>query len=438
MKKFLPVLVLLLISAAMAAFIYKDKIKTAFSDETAQNGGMAGGTMKRSRWAGGNRVVSVLAAEAKKADVPVYLYGVGTVQAYQAATVRAQVSGRVVSVEFTEGEMVGKGDVLARIDPVSYQAAYDQAVAKKAINEAVLENARADLKRLEQLEKSKYTSTQQADAQRAQVAQAEAQLRQDQAAIDATKTDLDYTVIRAPIDGRTGIREVDEGNLVTPNDTGGIVVVAQLQPISVYFTLPEIYIADLIAAKNAGPVELTVSVGGKVLGEGKLAVIDNRIDQNTGTVRLKGTFSNQDQKLWPGQFVSVRLHLKTLDDATVIPSAGLQQGASGRYVYRIESDSTVKLTKIEVAREDEDRAVIAQGIEPGDKVAVSGFANIQDGAKIKIDDGQGDENAPEDGKREGPQGVSGAVKGNAASRRPAQLLGEASAAPREPATERAQ
>ena len=438
MKKILPVLVLLLISAAMAAFIYKDKIMATFSGETAQNGGTAGGAMTRSRWAGGNRVVSVLAAQAKKTDVPVYLYGVGTVQAYQAATVRAQVSGRIVSVEFTEGEMVKKGDVLARIDPVSYRAAYDQAVAKKAINEAVLENARADLKRLEQLEKSNYTSTQQADAQRAQVAQAEAQLRQDQAAIDAAGTDLDYTVIRAPIDGRTGIREVDEGNLVTPSDASGIVVIAQLQPISVYFTLPEIYIADLIAAKNAGTVELTASVGDKIVGEGELAVIDNRIDQNTGTVRLKGTFLNDEQKLWPGQFVSVRLHLKTLDDATVIPSAALQQGASGRYVYRIQPDSTVKLTGIEVTSEDEDRAVIAKGIEPGDKVAISGFANIQDGAKIKIDDGEGDESVPENGKQEGPQGVSGATPGKAASNRPSQSLGEASAAPREPATERAQ
>jgi multidrug efflux system membrane fusion protein len=432
-KKFLPALVLILVTAAAAAFIYKGKIQATLSGEVAENKDAAGRDQgRRGRWGtGGDRAVSILAETAKKADVPVYLYGVGTVQAYNAATVRAQVSGRLISVEFTEGQPVRKGDILARIDPVSYQAAYDQAAAKKAINEAVLENARADLKRLEQLEKSNYTSTQQADAQRAKVAQAEAQLRQDQAVINSAKTDLDHTVIRAPIDGRTGLREIDTGNLVTPNDASGIVVVAQLQPISVFFTLPETYIADLIDARKAGTVKLTASAGGKVLGEGELAVIDNRIDQNTGTVRLKGTFPNEDLRLWPGQFVSVRLHLKTLEDATVIPSAALQQGASGRFVYRVEPDSTVKLTPVEVASEDENQAVIASGIEPGEVVAVSGFANIQDGAKIKVDDGRRQDEKPGRENRGKLQGVSGASKGQAAPESAIQPMGEANAAPRD-------
>lgn len=433
MKKILPALILLVVTAAALAFIYKDKIFVKPLGETAEGGSSrAGGAGRRGRWAANSdRAVSVLAETVKKADVPVYLHGVGTVQAYQAATVRAQVSGRLISVDFTEGQSVRKGDVLARLDPVSYQAAYDQAVAKKSLDESALENARADLQRFEKLEKSNFASAQQADAQRAKVAQAEAQIRQDQAAIDAAKADLDHTVIRAPIDGRTGLREVDAGNLVTPNDAGGIVVVAQLQPISVLFTLPETYIADLIEARSAGTVKLTATVGGKALGAGELAVIDNRIDQNTGTVRLKGTFPNEELKLWPGQFVNVRLHLKTLDDATVIPSAALQQGASGRFVYVIQPDSTVKLTPVEVAKEDENQAVIVKGVEPGDSVAVSGFANIQDGAKVEIDDGRGTDATPKNDKQEKPRGGSSGANRPSASNMRSQSLGEASAAPRE-------
>ncbi len=225
-------------------------------------------------------------------------------------------------------------------------------------------------------------SEQQADTQRALVAQSEAQLRQDQAAIDSAKTNLDFTTVRAPFDGRAGIREVDIGNLVTPGDSGSIVFIAQLQPISVLFTLPETYVGDLVAAKAAGPVELTASVGGKVVGEGALEVIDNRIDQSTGTVRLKGTFPNETLALWPGQFVNIRLHLRTLPGVTVVPSAAVQQGASGRFVYLTQPDKTVKLTNVEVTQEGEEQAVIAKGITPGDEVVTSGFANLQDGSKI--------------------------------------------------------
>ena len=242
MRRFLPTFVLLLITAAAVAFIYRDRIIPKTDGEQSAHGERRGGGGRRGRWAADPaKPVSILAEEVKTADVPIYLHGVGTVQASNAATVRAQVSGRLIVVEFTEGQTIRKGDVLARIDPATYQAAYDQATARKAMDEATLANARADLKRLETLAKSNYSSEQATDAQRAKVAQTEAQVRQDQAQIDAAKTDLDRTIIRAPIDGRTGIREVDIGNLVTPADSGGIAVITQLQPISVVFSLSESY-----------------------------------------------------------------------------------------------------------------------------------------------------------------------------------------------------
>jgi multidrug efflux system membrane fusion protein len=411
-KRFLPALILSLITAAAVGFIYKDKLLAKLGGEatTAEEKAPAFGH-RGGHGAGTDRPVSILARAAETAAVPVYLYGVGTVGAYNKATVRAQVGGRLISVEFQEGQTVKKGDVLARIDPAHYQAAYDQAAAKKVMNEAALENALADLKRLETLAKSNYTSEQAADAQRAKVAQLRAQIRQDEAAIESARTDLEYTVIRAPIDGRTGIREVDVGNLVTPGDAGGIATIAQLQPISVVFTLPEIHISELIEAKAAGRVGLRASVGGKTIGEGALEVIDNMIDQNTGTIRLKGTFPNRPITLWPGQFVNVRLHLKTLEDATVVPSAAVQQGVSGQFVYRIEPDRTVKLTPVEIAREDEDWAVVALGIQADDKVAVSGFANLKDGAKVVVDDTQGTGTAPEGKAPATPEGTSGSGDG---------------------------
>jgi multidrug efflux system membrane fusion protein len=393
-RRLLPAFILLLITAGAVVFIYRDRVfpkpEGELTAESRPRGGGGGG--RRGRWAADpNRPVSILAEEVKTANMPVYLYGVGAVQAYNSATVRTQVTGRLIAVEFTEGQTIRKGDVLARIDPATYQAAYDQAVARKAMDEATLANAQADLQRLETLAKSNYSSAQATDAQRAKVAQTEAQVRQDQAQIDASKTDLDRTIIRAPIDGRTGLREVDVGNLVTPADSGGIASITQLQPISVVFSLSESFIGDLNEAQKAGTVALTASVGGKTVGEGTLQVIDNRINQNTGTVRLKGTFANDELALWPGQFVNIRLHLKTIDKATVVSSAAVQQGASGRFVYVVQPEGTVKLTPVEVTQEGESVAVIGKGVQPGERVASSGFANLQDGSKVTVDDGKGEE-----------------------------------------------
>ena len=249
MKRVLPVLILIFMTCAAVTFIYKEKIfPKPPGDEASADSSRGGGRRSRRGAADPNRPVVVLAVAAKTADVPVYLNGVGAVQAYNSAAVHAQVGGRLIEVDFAEGQNVKTGDVLAKIDPATYQAAYDQAVAKKAMDEATLANAQRDLARYEALQKSAYASAQQAETQRTLVAQTEAQIRQDQAAIDSAKTNLDYTTIRSPFDGLAGIRALDVGNLVTPGDAGAIVVIAQLQPISVIFTLPETFVGDLVQA----------------------------------------------------------------------------------------------------------------------------------------------------------------------------------------------
>jgi multidrug efflux system membrane fusion protein len=422
-KRFLPTLVLLLITAAALAFIYKDQIFPRAPGERAEEGGPpgagGGGGRRGGRRGGGdpNRPVPVLAEAATKQNVPVYLNGVGTMQAYNTATVRAQVSGRLIAVNYDEGQDVKRGDVLAQIDPVTYKAEYDQAVARKGITEALLANARRDLQRYESLVSSNAGSRQQADTQRALVQQYEAQIRQEQAVIDAAKANLDFTTIRAPIDGRTGIRQVDIGNLVTSGDSGGIVVITQLQPISVLFTLPETVLPELIAAKARGTVGLAASVGGETLAEGQLEVIDNRIEEATGTVRLKGTFSNTPLRLWPGQFVNIRLHLKTLQDATVVPAVAVQQGASGRFVYVATPENTAKLTPVTVTQEDERQAVIAAGLQPGDRVVTTGFANLQDGARISLDNADGRQPDAQPGAQSAPQADRAGPRGQGRERR---------------------
>ena len=439
MKKILPTLIFLLITAAAVAFIYKDKI---FPPQPGQNGqsaeqqgGQGGGRRGGRRRNDPNRPVAVLTEEARTQDVPVYLHGVGTVQASNTVNVRPQVGGRLVEVNVREGQDVKAGDILAKIDPVTYQAAYDQSLAKKAMTEAQLANAKRDLERFENLAKSSYGTQKDLDTQKALVAQYEAQIRQDQAAIDNAKANLDFTVIRAPLNGRTGIRVVDVGNLVQANDASGIAFITQIQPIDVVFTLPETYVSDLIAAQAAGKVALAATVGDERLAEGALSVIDNRIDEATGTVRLKGSFSNDPVRLWPGQFVNISLHLKTLTNATVVTAAAVQQGTAGRYVYVVQpgENATVKRVAVKVAQEDEKQAAISEGIKPGDKIVTTGFVNLQDGSRIRLQKpGEAPEPgaAPHDGAA--PQAGTGNGEGGG-RRRHRQQQGDQAEAPSPPA-----
>jgi multidrug efflux system membrane fusion protein len=348
--------------------------------QTSEPGGRGGRGLR------GDAPVPVLAAVAKKADVPVYFDGVGSSRALNTVTVRAQVDGKLMSVNFKEGQDVDQDFVLAEIDATIYQAQYDQAVAKKAMDEAQLANARLDLERYARLMQTNSATRQQHDTQRALVAQLEAQVQADQGAIENTKAILSYTKIIAPLAGRTGIRQVDAGNIVHAADTTGIVVITQVRPIAVIFTLPQQRLAQVNKAFAQGP--LSVQALGDdnrtVVDRGTLTVIDNQVDQATGTVKLKAEFPNTDLQIWPGQFVNVKLLVDTLRQVIVVPSATVQRGPNGTFAYVANDDNTVTVHPMTVAQQDDIQAVIAAGIDDGERVVTTGFAQLTDGAKIAI------------------------------------------------------
>jgi multidrug efflux system membrane fusion protein len=330
--------------------------------------------------------VPVLAATPRIQDVPVYLDGVGAVRALNNVLVRSQVDGKLITVNFTEGQDVKKGDVLAEIDPVIYKAQYDQAVAKKAQDEAQLANQRLDLARYQQLAASNAGSKQQFDTQRAVVAQQEALVNADQAAIDNMQAMLSYTKIIAPLSGRAGLRQVDQGNIIHASDATGLVIITQLQPIAVLFSLPQQQIVRVNAASANGA--LTVDVFGNdgitVIDTGTLKGIDNQVDPTTGTLKLKAEFPNASFQLWPGQFVNVRLKVDTLAKAIVVPTSAVQRGPAGTFSYVIGEGDIVTAKPVVVTQQNETDAVIASGLSPADRVVTTGFANLSDGAKVII------------------------------------------------------
>jgi membrane fusion protein, multidrug efflux system len=318
--------------------------------------------------------VPVLAATPRIQDVPVYLDGVGAIRALNTVTVRSQVDGKLIAVKFTEGQDVRKGDVLGEIDPALYQATYDQAVAKKAQDEAQLANQRIDLTRYEQLAASNAGSKQQADTQRALVAQTEALVKADQASIDNAAATLSYTKIVAPISGRAGLRQVDQGNIIHAADTTGLVVITQQQIMRV----------NAAAAKGTLAVDVFGNDGITVIDTGKLTGIDNQVDQTTGTLKLKAEFPNANYQLWPGQFVNVRLKVETLMQALVVPTSAVQRGPVGTFSYVIGDDNIVSAKPVTVTQQNEHDAVIASGLSANDKVVTTGFANLSDGSKVVI------------------------------------------------------
>src|SRR4051794_6475314 len=330
--------------------------------------------------------VPVLAATPRVQDVPVYLEGVGAVRALNTVLVRSQVDGKLIAVNFTEGQDVKKGDVLGEIDPAIYQAQYDQAVAKKAQDEAQLANMRLDLTRYQQLAATNAGSKQQADTQRAVVAQQEALVKADQAAIDNAQTMLSFTKIIAPLSGRAGLRQVDQGNIIHASDATGLVVITQLQPISVQFSLPQQQIVRVNAAsaKGALPVDVFGNDGTTVADTGTLKGIDNQVDPTTGTLRLKAEFPNTNFQLWPGQFVNVRLKVETLPKAIVVPTSAVQRGPAGTFSYVIGDGDIVTAKAVTVIQQNETDAVIGSGLTPSDRVVTTGFANLADGSKVVV------------------------------------------------------
>jgi multidrug efflux system membrane fusion protein len=362
--------------------------------------------------------IPVLVTAAQVADVPVYLDGVGTAKALNTVTVRSQVDGRIVDIYFTEGQDVPKGYVLAKIDPATYQAAYDQTVAKKAQDEAQLANARLDLERYTRLAATNAVNKQQLDTQKALVVQLEAQIKLDQAAIDNARAILSYTDIVAPIAGRTGIRLVDAGNLGRGADATGIVILTQLRPISVFFSLPQQNLPELTRGMAEGqlPVDALTADGRSALDKGKVMVIDNQVDQTTGTVKLKAEFPNDNLQLWPGQFVNVRVLIDTLRRVVVVPTAAIQRGPNGTFVYVLRDGNTVTVRRVTLTQQDDARAVVATGLQSGERVVTTGFARLTEGTQVAVSSAEdAGQLAPDPQPR--PDGTRGTRGGEKARRR---------------------
>jgi membrane fusion protein, multidrug efflux system len=336
--------------------------------------------------------VPVTAALARRQDVPVYLQGLGTVQAYNAVTIRPQVDGQLRQLAFKEGQDVRTGDLLAQIDPRQYQAALDQAIAKKGQDEALLANAKNDLRRYTGLAEKNYVARQQLDQTRAQVNQLTAAVQGDEAAVENARVQLGYTSIRSPIDGRAGIRNVDVGNILHASDPGGIVIITQVHPISLLFTLPEEELPRVLEGMNKGRLNVEASSrdGKKLLDEGMLNLVDNQIDQTTGTVRLKATMPNKSGLLWPGQFVNARLRVQTLPQVVTIPSEAVQRGPDGPFAYVVKDDGTVEARKLSLTVVSEGTAAIESGISEGEKVVTAGQYRLQPGSRVEMKMAAGD------------------------------------------------
>lgn len=330
-------------------------------------------------------VIPVETAIATRTDLPVYLDALGTVKAFNTATITSRVDGQLEKLNFIEGQDVHAGDALAQIDPRPYQSQLAQAEAKQAQDEAQLANAQRDVQRYLLLAPEDYASKQTLDATRSLVAQLSAQIKADHAAIDGAKTQLAYTSITAPFGGRTGIRMVDEGNNVRSSDTSGIVVITQLQPISVIFTLPQDNLLDVSSAMAASPVPATAlsSDGATELDRGTVTLIDNVIDPSTGTIRLKATFPNQDRRLWPGQFVNIRLLMRTLPHVLTVPSDAISRGPSGPFTY-VVTNNTVAMRPLDVGRDTDGITQIAGGLKEGERVVTSGQYRLQQDAHVQV------------------------------------------------------
>ena len=328
--------------------------------------------------------ITVDTAEVTQADVPIYLQGLGTVQAFYTVTVTARVDGQIDKIGFTEGQMVHKGDLLAEIDPRPNQAAYEQALATKAKDEAQLANGKRDLDRYILLQPHDLASKQTVDTQRATVDQLTAQLKVDQALIDNARTQLDYTRIVSPIEGRTGIRLIDPGNIVHAADTTGIVVVTQVQPITVIFTLPEEDLSVVAAALAAGSVKVQTMArgGGAELDEGTLSLIDNQIDQGTGTLKLKAVFKNARNTLWPGQYVDARVLVRTDVKALTIPSAAIQLGPNGPFTFVVKSDSTVEIRQVKTGEDNDGMTIVSSGLQLNERVVTTNQYRLQAGTTV--------------------------------------------------------
>jgi multidrug efflux system membrane fusion protein len=326
--------------------------------------------------------VPVTVASVERSDFPVYLNGLGTVQGFNTVVVRTRIDGQIDRIAFKEGQLVKQGDLLAQIDPRPFQAALDQAKAKKAQDEASIANANLDLQRYTKL--GEFATRQQTDTQRSTVAQLTAQLAADDAAIFNAQTQLDYAAVKAPISGVTGIRQVDVGNIVNASTQTGIVTIAQIEPIAVLFTAPEEQLTDINRAQAEKPLQvIAMSADGKTqLSVGTLSVVNNQVDSTSGTIRLKAVFDNKDHALWPGLSVTTRLLVTTLKDAVVVPDDAVKRGIDGLYAFAVDADDKAELRKLAVGKSIDGRTVVERGLSPGERVIVGGQYKVQPGSQV--------------------------------------------------------
>jgi multidrug efflux system membrane fusion protein len=329
------------------------------------------------------RPISVTTSVVEAQEFPIYRLGLGTVQAYNTVTVKVRVDGELQKIAFREGQDVQVGDLLAQIDPRTYAAQLHQAEADQARDEALLANAKYDLERFSTLAVREFASRQSVDTQKTLVAQYRAAILRDQAAIDNAQVLLGYTTITSPLSGRTGIRLIDQGNIVHANDAGGLVVVTQLEPITVIFTLAQIHLSDIAGAMRNGPLAvLAYDQDNRVrLGEGRLELIDNQIDQGTGSLRLKAVFPNPDKKLWPGQFVNAWLRL-SVGHGPVVPDSAIQSGPNGSYVFAVRSDGAVEVRPVKVVSSNGGNSLVESGLKAGEKIVTDGHYRLRNGSRV--------------------------------------------------------
>ena len=344
------------------------------------------------------RAVSVVLATAARNDVPVYLEGLGSVTANKTVTVRPRVEGQLQSVAFKEGQAVKQGTLLAQIDPRPFQIALHTAQAALARDSAQLKGARLNLERFSQVRKEKLIAQQQVDDQQTMVEQLEAQVRSDQAQVESARLQLDYARITSPIDGVTGVRLVDPGNVVHASDASGLVIVTQLDPIAVLFTLPQDELSTVSEqmAKGPLPVAALSRDGQSELGRGQVELLDNQINATTSTIRLKAIFPNPERRLWPNQFVKARLLLTVRKAALTVPAVAVQRGPKGAFVYVVGADNKAAMHPVEVGEQQGDQVIIEKGIEAGDKVVVDGQSQLRPGAAVST---KGSEGGAGGGKR---------------------------------------
>lgn len=336
---------------------------------------------------GSNMSIPVRVVNAENVSLDIFLNALGTVTPYNSVTVRSRVQGQLVEVLFKEGEFVEKGQLLARIDPRAYEAALAKTLGQQQQNVALLENARHNFARYQTLLKQDSIPTQQVDAQSALVQQLEGQVRSDQATVDDAKLQLDFTQIRAPIAGRSGLRKVDVGNLLTANDPQGLVVITQTQPISVVFTLPEgdlTQVREPMQANKVLPVEVFDRQDTRLLATGELATLDNQIDLTTGTFKLKARFTNQDDSLFPNQFVNVRLRVQARQNVLTVAAGAVQQNSQGSFVFLVQPDLKVNIQPVKMGARNQDLIEVLSGLKAGDQVVLEGTDRLREGSIVKI------------------------------------------------------